>query len=110
MSPNGNSIALGWGMIIQLYKFSKDGFVLLTAAPIHESHSGSVVRYQALNFSIDSKLLIAATQEMRDTHKHAVYLRVWDCEKDDLKIQWRPQSFTVTVVRRSSILNSYTMF
>lgn len=97
ISPSGDLVALGWGTTIQIYKFTKDGLVLTTAVPIHESHSGAVVRYQTLNFSLDSTKLIAATQEIMDTHKHTVYLRVWDC-KDEVKVQWRPQGFHVTVV------------
>jgi hypothetical protein len=93
-------VALGWGPTVQLYKFSKQSLVLLTAVLVHESHPGTVVRYQALNFSLDSAKLIAATQEIMDTHRHVVYLRVWDCGEDELKIQWRPPGFTVTVVRR----------
>jgi hypothetical protein len=97
ISPDGRLVALGWGTTVQLYKFAGDGVTLLTAVLIHESHSGAVVRYQTLNFTLDSSKLIAATQEIMDTHKHTVYLRVWDC-KDEIKPQWRPQGFHVTVV------------
>jgi hypothetical protein len=83
---------------VQLYRFEKQSLSLSTAVAIHESHPGTVVRYQALNFSLDSAKLIAATQEMMDTHKHVVYLRVWDCGENEPKIQWRPNGFTVTVV------------
>ncbi|KAF2402279.1 hypothetical protein EJ06DRAFT_331588 [Trichodelitschia bisporula] len=97
LSPDGTLIALGWGPTIQIYRFADGALTLLTALPIHESHSGTVVRYQVLNFSSDSRRLLVATQEIHDTHKHAVYLRIWGCEDSEIRRRTAPNAFSVTV-------------
>ncbi|KIV98523.1 uncharacterized protein PV09_09675 [Verruconis gallopava] len=97
ISPSGNLVALGWGLTIQLYKYDGRSLSLLTALMVHESHSGAVARFQELNFSPDSERLVSATQELVDAHKHAIYIRIWNCATDYVAPQWRPQGHTVTV-------------
>jgi hypothetical protein len=104
MAPNGNLIALGCGTIVQVYKYLGSSVTLVGVVKIHETNSGGVVKYQTLNFSPDSRNLIVATQEDCG-NQDAVYIRVWECDKDQLNVRFRPEGFKLTVVSPINLIS-----
>jgi hypothetical protein len=98
ISPDGTTVALAWGTIVQIYRFINGSLKLISTVGVHRTNERPLVKYQKMNFSADSSQLIVATQEDFGVHHDAVYLRVWDCSRDNLQSRWRPQGFRITKV------------
>ncbi|KAF2094249.1 hypothetical protein NA57DRAFT_60881 [Rhizodiscina lignyota] len=98
MSPKSTLIAIGWGSVVQVYKFSAGALVLQDVVRIHESYSGGSLKYQTLNFSLDSRKLIVATQEDvgNPELKDNCHVRIWECDSAQLRIKFRPKAFRMS--------------
>ncbi|KAK0742946.1 hypothetical protein B0T18DRAFT_414090 [Schizothecium vesticola] len=77
-------IAVGCGPVIHLFRILNGTPYLTNSVEPHSecaafSSSSDQYRIQRVNFSPDSTMLVAATQEYSGTHKYPVYLRLWNC-------------------------------
>ncbi|KAK3324466.1 hypothetical protein B0T19DRAFT_477361 [Cercophora scortea] len=91
VSRDDTKIAVSCGAVVFLYNVT-DGTVRLTGTPPAHSRSRAVPgnrRLQRLNFSIDSKVLVVATQEHDEGQTYPIYVTLWRClpESPGLKFE-----------------------
>ena len=102
VSYDGKLIALGCGEFILVYKVLDQQLVgpWKLDPKTHISNPGSrVVRLQKLSFSVGSQQLVSAVQVEHSTHKHAVYISVWNCFGSDFSLAAQLDPVYLTVVR-----------
>ncbi|KAK0715433.1 hypothetical protein B0H67DRAFT_553957 [Lasiosphaeris hirsuta] len=93
VSRDDSKVAVGCGRTVLFYGINDGVPVTLKQLPAHsklqatEPGTHRAQRLQKLNFSIDSKTLIAATQEptskTREHQGHQVHIRLWNLFADD---------------------------
>jgi len=82
VSRDDSKIALACGSVVQLYSAMHGALYLTASLPSHSTASEypqESRRIQRLAFSVDSRKLVAATQEYMNSYKRPVYVRIWDC-------------------------------
>ncbi|KAK3687889.1 hypothetical protein B0T22DRAFT_489690 [Podospora appendiculata] len=79
VSRDDTKIAVSCGAVVFLYNVT-DGIARLIGTPPAHSRSRTIAgnrRLQRLNFSIDSKVLVVATQEHDDGQTYPIYVTLW---------------------------------
>jgi hypothetical protein len=84
MSRDNSYVAVGYGPVVHLYHY--EGNWQVWKAEIHVSgfENQEQVKTQLINFSIDNKQIIVATQrfdKMRGWDDDGLHVRVWRCEE-----------------------------
>ncbi|KAJ2891123.1 hypothetical protein MKZ38_000910 [Zalerion maritima] len=82
VSRDDSKIALGCGQVVHLYSRIHGRLSLEATLNCHSNaltYAPSNRRIQRVNFSMDSKKLIAATQESENPQKQPVFVCTWDC-------------------------------
>jgi len=74
---------------------------LATRLEMAKKVPAAMVRTQRLNFSVDSKKLVAALQVSQTPQRHAIYINVWECSGASVREEASLDPIPLTVVRFS---------
>jgi hypothetical protein len=98
--PDGKMIAIGFGSSVHIYVLSNNELQKACQLDAQSSHTTGSVRFQRLNFSLDSKKFISAIQVSLDaSSRQAVHVRTWNCFGVELRDMSQLDPVYLTVVR-----------
>ncbi len=111
VSRDDTKIAICCGNTIRLYRVD-NGVPHLTGQLLAHSKCAaydSHRRMQQVNFSVNSMMLVAATQEYRAQYKYPVYVRMWNCREREprLEKELTPASISLVSTRTGLILATH---
>ena len=89
VSRDDARVALASGGTIQMFSAGQGELRLLATLQAHSAaydYPEENKRIHRLSFSVDSKRLVAATQEYVNLHKRPVTIRIWDCVGRDVSL------------------------
>ncbi|KAF2105986.1 hypothetical protein BDV96DRAFT_591658 [Lophiotrema nucula] len=97
LSHDGNTIALGCGHVILVYKLSTERVTGPWKLYPNVDLRSRVVRLQRVSFSPDSRKLVSAIQVEHNTHKHAIFVSVWGSVDNEFRLEAQLEPVHVTV-------------